>query len=588
MKLYRAARLLVVVATLTCAGCGVRQPPRQLHPVRIAQVPAPVLEQFLSRLRSDASATLTLEVPRRGGAKDSFLFTVTPRPTRSDVLPSAIFARGVGDNTGVIARIALFSATNGRLAFYDGDVLYVARVTAGLAIDAQPAKSWADASGRTCGVTGRDLRRPPGAAVALAAAPPPGVLKRYTIAIATTPKLRASYETVMIDIEEDILTAIHRANEILNRDLGIDLTVAGPSLAAGDVELESLADLNKAIVDLATKAGQQLDLGHLFDAGGGGRALIGSMCSATDKAGAYSRGPEVIEVGNFIHEVGHQLGAPHSFNQKDDGRHPDGAYEPGAGISMMSRGFGDYYYFHASSMHFVTAAVDGAAGCGEPFPESADVPIVKVPRETWHVPAGTPFELSASTDPSVQAYRWDEYDVGRVPNGKPPFFASSSDPGPSRIYPFLVDLLAGKRAPFWLLPQTLTFRVLGFSAGHNRRSTDVAVHVAGGFSRFEIRKVACTPPCKAGSALRVTWKPANTFRPPINVNTLRAEILESANGKPIRWHTIASAAAVDNQLGSAEIVLPADMPAMAEARLVLKANEGIFLALSKPFVIAQP
>jgi hypothetical protein len=587
-RLVRAAWILGVVVALTAAGCAARQPPAA---VKAAPLPSVIFEQFVNRLRTDRSASLALEVPGRR-AEDSFAFTVRERPIPSSMMPAAIFARGVGAKTGAVARLVVLSSSDIRLAVFDRDSLYVARAVPNQQIDYQPARAWPDRSGRTCSVTPRDVGRPrPPVALAAAAPRPPGVLRRFQMAVATTPALRVSYSESGADLEYDIVSVIDAANEVFNRDLGVELVLAGPSLTADAIDLgqeDSLTTLHAHIVTLADAAKQTMDLGHLFDAGGGGRALIGKMCSPTERAGAFSRGPESISVGNFIHEAGHQLGALHSFNKLDAGRQAAGAFEPGEGISIMSRGYGDHYYFHASSMQFVTTAVDAAGTCGETFTESADVPVVDVVKSEWHVPANTPFELAAVKDASVKTYRWDEYDLGPVPNARPPFFASSSEPGDSRIYPFLDDLLSGKHSWFWPWPRTMVFRVLGFSADGNRRSKDVTVHVAAGFNKFRVSKAQCASECRAGSVLKASWKHADTFQPPISVTTLRAEILEIAGGKPVRWYPIAGAAALDNQSGTAAITLPADLPAMAEARLVLKANQGIFLALSDRIVIAPP
>lgn len=83
------------------------------------------------------------------------------------------------------------------------------------------------------------------------------------------------------------------------------------------------------------------DIGHLFGAsGGGGNAgCIGCICVDNSKGSGFTSPADAIPQGdNFdidyvVHEVGHQLGANHTFSMSNEGTGVN--VEPGSGITIM-------------------------------------------------------------------------------------------------------------------------------------------------------------------------------------------------------------------------------------------------------------
>ena len=86
------------------------------------------------------------------------------------------------------------------------------------------------------------------------------------------------------------------------------------------------------------------DIGHLFGTGGGGVASSPSLCSSQKGEGYSARGTNTGDpfvVDYVAHEVGHQFGADHTYNNSD----PNGActtrsmmdaFEVGSGSTIMS------------------------------------------------------------------------------------------------------------------------------------------------------------------------------------------------------------------------------------------------------------
>jgi hypothetical protein len=555
-----------------------------------AALPAPALQQFVQELRTNRSARLSLPLPDRDGS-ESFSFATLPRPVPDSMLPTAVFVAGTAAS-GLAARIVALSGAELHLAVFSADQMYVADLRADAPVQYQRIDSAPDTAGRICAVTQADDPTPAADDAPFVATNVAGraAVTQLRLAVATSPSLRAEYDDP-VALEKDVADAVHFSNAIFNRDLGVDLVLSGPPLDAEKVNLladDALRRLHTHITELAAAAGQDMDLGHLFDLGGAGRAAIGAACSPDSKAGAFSRTPDQIipnGLGNFIHEIGHQLGALHSFNQKDDGRQGRGAYEPGLGVSIMSYGPKRQQYFHASSMAFVGRALANAgattqAGCGTNLPASVAVPLVKVRRTEWYVPPLTPFELDVISDPSVHGYRWDAFDRGARPDGLPPFFQSNPERSPSRIYPAIADVLSRTiPAREWPVNRAVKFRVVGFSSDDTRRHEDVAIHVGFG-EPFQIDKIACAAPCSAGSSLELRWRSSGTDRAPYRVETLRAAILDATNQPRFRWYALPDAGALANAAGFARLILPSGLGEIPQARVVLRANDGIFLAIS--------
>ena len=220
------------------------------------------------------------------------------------------------------------------------------------------------------------------------------------------------------------------------------------------------------------------DLGHVFSwYAAGGKATISSVCSDTSKGrGVSGWEPDPLQRIEIVaHEMGHQLGAQHTFNSSlgwcSGARSGTTAWEAGSGTSLMSYGGGGCYpedagprllQLHSKSREEIRQRVSlatSATGCGNPGPVANTEPWV-LPLGARALPAETPFRLQALAsdgDGDALIFCWEQRDLGASSpphhdNGSRPLFAlecgtadavSGSLQYASRTFPAHDSLLRG-------------------------------------------------------------------------------------------------------------------------------------------------
>jgi hypothetical protein len=190
-------------------------------------------------------------------------------------------------------------------------------------------------------------------------------------------------------------------------------------------------------------ASSEYDIGHCFTTGSGGLAALRVACTSDKARGTTGQSVpfgDPFAVDYVSHELGHQLGAEHTFNDcegKEDNEAPNSAVEPvspclciqprrrlthllqGSGSTIMSyagicqgdtniQGYADPY-FHAVSLHDIRNHLLAQPKCGETLQNltalntSIDLP------EMCAIPSGNYFQLqlNMSGDWFVQ---WDQID----------------------------------------------------------------------------------------------------------------------------------------------------------------------------------
>ncbi|MEM9404835.1 MAG: reprolysin-like metallopeptidase [Acidobacteriota bacterium] len=295
----------------------------------------------------------------------------------------------------------------------------------------------------------------------------------------------------------EMATAIDRVNTIFEPEIGVTLVLhpdtdelifTNPSTDPyTNDDGSAMMAQNQVTIDDEIGNGNY-DVGHVFSTGGGGIAFVQSVCWSPNKArgvtGLETPVGDPFYVDYVAHELGHQLGADHTFNAstdlcgENDQRVPEIAFEPGSGSTIMGYaglcGAEDLQinsdpYFHFSSLSDIEVYVtDTRVGWGgDPSCVALDVTGNMTPSvdagPDYVIPVGTPFELtgSATDDVGVSSYVWEQSDAGPATtaatlgsdDGQGPLFRSRMPSSvATRTFPRMADVLSGTPSLGEILP----------------------------------------------------------------------------------------------------------------------------------------
>ena len=235
-----------------------------------------------------------------------------------------------------------------------------------------------------------------------------------------------------------IISTVNRVNGIYEAEISVSMKIIS---ANSDVVYVNPATdpytcntnlgclINEVQTNITAVIGDQnYDLGHIVCTAGGGLAQLRAACAGGKARGtSTSSGPD--DFSTMLHEMGHQLGANHTFSANTGGCNGNGneptAYEAGAGISTMSYAGlcdpnnvgGEQNFFHVNSLNEITTYLSGTGGtCGVSSPGTAPISLAAL-TDSFYIPKNTPFELTApkatSTQPNAAiTYSWEQYDLG--------------------------------------------------------------------------------------------------------------------------------------------------------------------------------
>ncbi len=475
----------------------------------------------------------------------------------------------------------------------------------------------------SCGVAGHNHASPVGRFAARTSLRVPGSLQLYRLAVAATAEYVQAVEPSVDEAQAEIVIAINRVNQIYERDLGIRLQLIFDNQRLSYTDpvtdpytnsnINLMLQENQSNID-SVIGSSRYDVGHVFSSSGGGVAWVGAACITGLKAwgvtGLSNSSGDTFYIDYVAHEIGHQLGADHSFNGTtnacaEPNRWAPTAFEPGSGSTIMSYAGicgGENIQsdadplFHAGSI----AQIDQYTSIGEGA-NCADVRTISnnpsLPTadagDDYVIPIETPFVLNGSgsdADGDVLSYTWDQVDAGTATD----LFTLGDDLGDNalmrsrlpqaraeRHFPQLDTQLIGDQDRGEVLPTTqreLNFRFSvrdgksGIAHDEVRITTD---NTAGPFRVLSHDSVATL---LSNSAQTVTWSVAGTDNPPINCGLVDIDLLmfDSGSGS----YCIADpplAEAVPNN-GSSSVTLP--NLNIANARFRVKCSDNIFYSVS--------
>lgn len=358
------------------------------------------------------------------------------------------------------------------------------------------------------------------------------------------------------------------------------------------------------------------DIGHLFGAsGGGGNAgCIGCVCinptstTSLQKGSGYTSPADAIPEGdNFdidyvAHEMGHQLGANHTFSHALEGAGVN--VEPGSGTTIMGYAgitgantdvqLHSDAYFHKVSIKQVEDNLKSKT-CDVETTITNNAPTIAA-LPTYTIPKGTAFVLTASaTDPENDplTYTWEEVDNANVTINKNNIGTTSSGASfrsvvpttnPTRYFPKFESVLAGvlnNSTNTWesvsMVPRTTKFAVTvrDNNAAANQQQTQSAEQtiVVGNDGPFRVTSqyVAYNTPSA------VTWDVANTAAAPYNVANVKIDYTTD-NGAT--WTVLAASTAND---GSETFSFPASLNGQT-IKLRVSSIGNVFYAVNSALV----
>jgi Metallo-peptidase family M12B Reprolysin-like/Calx-beta domain len=334
-------------------------------------------------------------------------------------------------------------------------------------------------------------------------------LKTYRIAVATTGEwsrgttASTDPQTVRTAALAALTTGINRLDGIFRREAAATFQIVNPPITNdatniifddpatdpyNNTDAEAQLNINQTTIDARVGAANY-DVGHLYGTGGGGVASSPSICSPQKAEGYSARAGfygDPFTVDYVAHEIGHQFGGSHTYNNVDQGgacttRSTQNAFEVASGSTIMSyvgicniRNLQQYVdtgipAFHIRSLTQITTNLNdtsqGAGGsCGTPVAGAANsIPTVNA-GANFTIPRLTPFTLTATGDDSDAAdvanllYSWEQYDLAPSGTGqlgtpalvydvdtdgvqRPLFRAYSPVASPSRTFPSLAFIL---------------------------------------------------------------------------------------------------------------------------------------------------
>lgn len=419
--------------------------------------------------------------------------------------------------------------------------------------------------------------------------------------------------------------SITRINHIFERDLNVHLNLVSNNSDIIFINSDQFSNNNphqlisqsQTVIDNIIGT-NNYDIGHTFSTGGGGLALLGSVCNPNRKAmgitGSSSPVGDPFDVDYVAHEMGHQFGANHTFNNScQSNRHSLTAVEPGSGSTIMSYA-GICWpniqnqvidYFHYISIREMHTFIQWAS-CAQQQSVYNNAPIVPA-LESKTIPYGTPFILNSyATDPESDQLTYTFEQIDPQVSTQPPSPHSTTGPNfksivPStknyRSFPDEATVLSGTTDPSGIVSNTwerlaTTERDYHFVTlvrdnhpmGSRVTYTPEATIKVANTGPFVITYPDNNPSTSepiwyTGSSKTITWNVAGTTANNINVSYVNI-LISTDNGQT--YTIIAENTAND---GSETIMLPTNLSNTYNGRIKIEAVDNIFYTVSKALTI---
>jgi Metallo-peptidase family M12B Reprolysin-like/Proprotein convertase P-domain len=436
-------------------------------------------------------------------------------------------------------------------------------------------------------------------------------LRTYRLAVACTGEYAAFHGGTVALAQSAIVTTVNRINGVYEKEINIRMILVANNTdivytnAGSDPFNNSNPDVligqSQSVID-AQIGNANYDMGHTFSTGGGGLSGLGIICRTGQKASTITGQSAPIgdpyDIDFVAHEIGHALGADHTFNSATGSCAGNGSnttnMEPGSGSTIMAyAGICDAdniqsnsdAQFHAISLDEISTYtfLNFGSTCGTLTATGNTPPVVNA-GANYIIPKSTPFVLTgsgtdANSDPLM--YSWEQIDNGGAlgspnnPTGNAPLFRSFAPvASPTRYFPRLSDQVNNTNTLGEILPsyaRTMRFRL---TARDNRAGgggvcfDSTSILVDGTAAAFTV-----TAPNTSGIVWfvndfkTVTWNASTTAAAPISCANVTIQL--SIDGG--FTYPITLLASTPND-GTEEIQVPNNIAAQARIRVMAVGN----------------
>ena len=442
------------------------------------------------------------------------------------------------------------------------------------------------------------------------------MLRNYRLAVACTGEYAAFHGGTTSGALAAIVVTINRVNTVYERDLSITMTLVANNTSiiytnsstdpfnnnnTGTLISQSQSQIN------ATIGSANYDIGHTFSTGAGGLAGLGVTCFTNSKASGVTGISQPIgdsfDIDYVAHELGHQFGAPHTFNGSvgscaGGNRSASNAYEPGSGSTIMAYAgicgsdnvqIESDAYFHQNSINRIWSHVTSTGTCPVNRTATGNTEPVANAGANYTIPQGTPYKLDGSNSTDVDGtasltYTWEQYDLGSagVPTETtvtgPLVRSFEGTNNPIRYIPRLSDVVSnGGTSTTWeklaMVNRNINFKLTVRDNDASGGQTDddqmtATVTTAAGPFTVTSQNVSGIS-WAAGSTQTITWDVAGTTGN--GVNEANVNILLSTDGGDNFDTVLASNTPND---GSHIITVPNVVS--FSSRIMVEAANGIF------------
>ncbi len=447
------------------------------------------------------------------------------------------------------------------------------------------------------------------------------MLRTYRLALTCTGEYASFQGGDTVSVVAAFNTTMTRVNGVYEREVNVNMVIvdnnedlifldSGTDPYQNNSPGQMINECHDQCVAIIGSA--NFDIGHVFSTGGGGLAGLGVVCNNGNKGrgvtGTNNPIGDPFDIDYVAHEIGHQFGGNHTFNNSCGGnRNGSTAVEPGSGSTIMAYAGicnpnvqnNSDDYFTAISIQEISNYINNGNGNNCPvITDTGNTPPTVDDAANYTLPISTPFKLTAvgaDADGDPITYCWEQMDVeiATMPpvstnTGGPAFRTYDPTEDAFRYFPKLNDIVNGIDDTWEELPsvsRSMNFRVTvrdNHMGGGCTTEDDVDLTFTNTAGPFLVQNPNMALTWLAGTTETVTWDVAGTDAAP--VSCANVDIILSTDGG--FTYPVTLATGVPNN-GSFNVTVPNE--ATTTARVMVVCSDNIFFDISNEnFTIEAP